>query len=637
MQTIHRAMQELRFEEMKERFFPGPDPPENIESEFDYMHISWLATPKSEQEVNVQIAKIASSVFREAVKERAPGLVPLVALDTSTKFLPDGKGPRAVYQRTCPDVSIYFNDKRTRELLVADTDKRGDSISDIEGDEMEPVAEEEDDDEDDDDNNEDNNEDDEDEDNNSSSNSNSNSNSEESDEELSEDGANASEERGVVPEELRDEEYHAIRPEDYATPDRRDGVVPVAPLTRAQAMKGFDGRTSYADIIIPVEVKINSTKSAFKFDLSESPGAKSPTLPRAVTKKRAKNASDSEEEHGVVAVGLAPSSGQMDSLGQITEYCAAILGRQHRTHLFAVYVLRNQARILVVTRGGSFLSAAFRYGTVEDKTLHRFFWRVAHMSREALGFDPSVVRATSTDEEKLLNFAKRTMNSGDPRRALLLHTLGRNPRARVQPYEATITQWPLHRTTIGGNAPPHFTDPHLAFFMLSAWSSPHNNMRNMIQSHYAVCIRHPGNNVYHGVRQKFTNMRLGASDPWVYPVDNTDMDAVLENIAKLTYDHLSPIDLKIYKRIYTKATDVPVEPLEEPGPLAEYEPLRKIFERYSDKKNWKKKNWKKTTDLFTRARLITMHENNYVSCVVHAPEEKPSNKSGPAKKKQKRA
>ncbi|KAH9912187.1 uncharacterized protein BXZ73DRAFT_82420 [Epithele typhae] len=186
--------------------------------------------------------------------------------------------------------------------------------------------------------------------------------------------------------------------------------------TRAETMKEFIGATSYADIVVPIQVKTSHDHAAFRF----------------------------QSHTGGVARRYSEKGCQ--SLTQITEYCSAILGRQHRTHLYAVYLCRDKARLLFVDRERCYISEQFVYGTREEWTLHRFFWRLARMDRQQLGFDPSVTLADGEDERRLLAHA-RGIKTADPQQALLLQALCRNP--KTETHESVSTQWPLQRMTVG--------------------------------------------------------------------------------------------------------------------------------------------------------------------------------------------
>ncbi|KAH9923695.1 uncharacterized protein BXZ73DRAFT_79394 [Epithele typhae] len=213
----------------------------------------------------------------------------------------------------------------------------------------------------------------------------------------------------------RTRELLAANPPDESEACDELGDSPQTP-TRAQAMNEFAGATSYADIVVPIQVKTSHDHAAFRF----------------------------QSHTGGMARRYSEKGCQ--SLTQITEYYSAILGRQHRTHLYAVYVCRDKARLLFIDRERCHISEQFVYGTREDQTLHRFFWRLARMDRQQLGFDPSVILADGEDERRLLAHA-RGMKMADPQRALILRALCRDP--KTETYESVSTQWPLQRMTVG--------------------------------------------------------------------------------------------------------------------------------------------------------------------------------------------
>ncbi|KAH9912204.1 uncharacterized protein BXZ73DRAFT_107573 [Epithele typhae] len=316
-------MEEIPAETFLRRLMPGEDLPMDIT---DLYHPSEgsIRNMKSRRRVNVEIAKIARSVFLAEARTRCSAKPRMLLLDTSTRFLEDDSLGAGGHQRTHPDLSIYFNTERTHELLAANPPDESDAC-----------------------------------------------------------------------DELGDSSQ---------TP------------TRAETMKEFIGATSYADIVVPIQVKTSHDHAAFRF----------------------------QSHTGGVARRYSEKGCQ--SLEQITEYCSAILGRQHRTHLYAVYIRRDKARLLFVDRERCYVSEQFVYGTREDQTLHRFFWRLARMDRQQLGFDPSVILADREDEKRLLAHA-RGMKTADPQRALLLRALCRDP--KTETHESVYTQWPLQRMTVG--------------------------------------------------------------------------------------------------------------------------------------------------------------------------------------------
>ncbi|KAH9912203.1 uncharacterized protein BXZ73DRAFT_107572 [Epithele typhae] len=317
-------MKEISAETFLRRSMPGEELPTDI-TDLYYPSEGLIYNVKSQRRVNVEIAKIARSVFLAEARTRCSAKPRMLLLDTSTRFLEADSLGAGGHQRTRhPDLSIYFNTERTHELLAANPPDESDAC-----------------------------------------------------------------------DELGDSSQ---------TP------------TRAETMKEFIGATSYADIVVPIQVKTSHDHAAFRF----------------------------QSHTGGVARRYSEKGCQ--SLEQITEYCSAILGRQHLTHLYAVYICRDKARLLFVDRERCYISEQFVYGTREDQTMHRFFWRLARMDRQQLGFDPSVALADGEDEKRLLAHAQG-MKTADPQRALLLRALCRDP--KTETHESVSSQWPLQRMTVG--------------------------------------------------------------------------------------------------------------------------------------------------------------------------------------------
>ncbi|KAH9912113.1 uncharacterized protein BXZ73DRAFT_82463 [Epithele typhae] len=343
MSSIREVLEVHPFEELWQRFVPGNDPSDDITNNFYYPPLHDVI---EEWEVNVEIAKIARSVFQTEALTRGSLSPRMVAFDTSTMSRADRNG-----RTHRPSLSVYFSTPRTRKLLAIYAE--GKDVRE------EQVGEEEED-------------------------------------------IGMNYERGVGGEARGegDGQSEDCGEDDCGGHDAEDSEV-------ARAPKGYAGRTSYADIVIPLEVKINAGDTA---------------------------SGDSPAQCGI----------ERGSLYEITQSYAEMLGRQHRTFLLAVYILCNEARLVVVDRRAFLISTPFLWGTRQNPMLHHFFWRVAHMSKETLGFDPSVVPATSEDEKRLLAYAK-ALPTADPRHALLRHLLSRNSKT-----SEVNAQWPLHRMTMGG-------------------------------------------------------------------------------------------------------------------------------------------------------------------------------------------
>lgn len=219
---------------------------------------------------------------------------------------------------------------------------------------------------------------------------------------------------------------------------RTEKVVTVSPEAFVKATKMSDpakkkrkeyiGRCSYADLVVPIEIKIDHSHSPFDF-MQDGNFLRTHT------------------------------DGGRTALGQIGEYCAQVFGHQHRTHLYALYIYTNQARILYLDRSGGIVSQPFQWGLRTQPTLHRFFWRLARMSREQIGFDRTVVPAEPADVERMLEYAAKAPTEYIQQR--IYHTLSWNHAAK----KSTSNQWPAQQVTVEGRkfiiARPTFSSPSL--------------------------------------------------------------------------------------------------------------------------------------------------------------------------------
>ena len=197
--------------------------------------------------------------------------------------------------------------------------------------------------------------------------------------------------------------------------------------------KDYVGRCSYADIVVPIEVKIDHGRCAFEFKL-ETPH---PTRVDCVD--------------------------GCEALGQFGHYIATVFGRQHRTHVLSLYVYRYQARMVFADRSMCAISKPFNFGTRQHPTLHRFFWRLAHLTREQLGYDPTVTRATPDEFNTMYSFATNSKGINPYTRERLLHALcvGKNG-----PDFLTSNQWPLQKMTRGNGECVFVGKPTHASFTL---------------------------------------------------------------------------------------------------------------------------------------------------------------------------
>ena len=93
---------------------------------------------------------------------------------------------------------------------------------------------------------------------------------------------------------------------------------------------------------------------------------------------------------------ICSGQGAATSLGQMAEYVSKIFRRQHRTHLFSLFIFRGQARVIRWDRAGAIVSTVIDF---EEKPslLHEVIWRYAHMSQAQRGFDPTAALATKDE------------------------------------------------------------------------------------------------------------------------------------------------------------------------------------------------------------------------------------------------
>ncbi|OBZ73899.1 hypothetical protein A0H81_06300 [Grifola frondosa] len=75
-------------------------------------------------------------------------------------------------------------------------------------------------------------------------------------------------------------------------------------------------------------------------------------------------------------------------IDQLSAYAEAAMSREHRTHIYAVLVLHKFARLIRWDHSGAVVTEKFNYKT-HPEILGEFFWRFAHMTDEAQGYDPT--------------------------------------------------------------------------------------------------------------------------------------------------------------------------------------------------------------------------------------------------------
>lgn len=139
----------------------------------------------------------------------------------------------------------------------------------------------------------------------------------------------------------------------------------------------YMARTAWAWITLPVEVKVQ--KAGYDFNLNH---------PDAI-RIRTKDADKARV--------------------QFAQYVAEIFLRQHRTHVFSLYIYRKYARIFRWDRSGILVTEPIDF-VQNPRQLLNFVYRFAHLSPAQKGYDTSAKLATE-DELKIL---KGFMDSRSP-------------------------------------------------------------------------------------------------------------------------------------------------------------------------------------------------------------------------------
>ncbi|KAI1786024.1 hypothetical protein LXA43DRAFT_1185430 [Ganoderma leucocontextum] len=87
-------------------------------------------------------------------------------------------------------------------------------------------------------------------------------------------------------------------------------------------------------------------------------------------------------------------------LDQLYESMANVLIHHNRLFAYGLYVQWRWARLFYFDRAGALVSELFDW-TETTPLLHDFFWKVAHMTPEQVGYDPTAVVASESDIVKV--------------------------------------------------------------------------------------------------------------------------------------------------------------------------------------------------------------------------------------------
>ncbi|PIL34297.1 hypothetical protein GSI_03072 [Ganoderma sinense ZZ0214-1] len=210
-----------------------------------------------------------------------------------------------------------------------------------------------------------------------------------------------------------------IKPEDY---QKRAGKKEKEKANEKEkdetfgARQDWVGHRSWSDIVAFFEAKIDHNSSAFEF------------------------------AHPSTRFIRDDTDGGEKSLGQFLEYLAQVLAHQHRTHLFAVYLFKNQARLVYADRSGAVVSEPFFYGTRDHSTLHVFFWKLARMSNKERGFDETATLAADADIRAMREYAATAPT--EYLKAQAYYALSWDPTAK-EGKQLKSFEWPMHKLSVG--------------------------------------------------------------------------------------------------------------------------------------------------------------------------------------------
>ncbi|KZT68372.1 hypothetical protein DAEQUDRAFT_727941 [Daedalea quercina L-15889] len=187
--------------------------------------------------------------------------------------------------------------------------------------------------------------------------------------------------------------------------------------------------TRWAWISLMIEVQIRREESAFAFDKKDGDGdgergsAANPedavgeenngpqelrdstndgTKRAKAAKKRSKKTGKSDTQSGGSDEKQEPEafvrsgSGAEWSLGQAAEYVAMLFRRQHRLHVFTLFICKGQARVICWDRAGAVVSTPIDFEK-DPSLLHKVIWRYSRMDQVQRGFDPTVTLATENE------------------------------------------------------------------------------------------------------------------------------------------------------------------------------------------------------------------------------------------------
>lgn len=136
-------------------------------------------------------------------------------------------------------------------------------------------------------------------------------------------------------------------------------------------------RVRWAWMCVPIELKTDRDLAPFEF----GPGSDKYFYRSALEKRKAR--------------------------GQIADYAARLMRRQHREFCFMIVICKSEARLVRWDRAGAIVTNPFDF-VADPDYMYRFLYRLSKMNRHQRGYDPTVEPA-SKEEINMMQACRETL------------------------------------------------------------------------------------------------------------------------------------------------------------------------------------------------------------------------------------
>ncbi|KAH9932210.1 uncharacterized protein B0H18DRAFT_1115904 [Fomitopsis serialis] len=185
-------------------------------------------------------------------------------------------------------------------------------------------------------------------------------------------------------------------------PDHEDAKSDYTLPAQGRRQAAFRGRTCWAWVSLPVEVKTDHERTLESEEELEMSDGKVGDASQNLQQLNDTQASHEEGDHSEPKTRVRSDFAMDCGIEQQGAYVAKLLKRQHRVHCFTMRVFKGQARVVRWDRAGAIVSAPIDFEK-DPSLLHRVIWRYACMTEVQRGFDPTARRATEEEVKKMRN------------------------------------------------------------------------------------------------------------------------------------------------------------------------------------------------------------------------------------------